>query len=442
MYTDNNNGKSCNDIDPKSELGILNTCTQCQKRKVKCDGAKPSCLNCARRSECCVYRRSVRYKKVPNKKTTQEINSPQSTNSPIDPLGQKIGYFSRFSSKPQNSFLKQANPIPLKEAPLTTSPRRGIINQHPNISPNKRNISSFDNLTSNSDDSSKCQNSYLNIRSTQFIDSPKQKISSFPDSDCQLTSPHSKFYSNESFFAHTSCIQSGTLQNENIHCSTPLFHSLSNKQDSQLFCFSPISNTSAETRIEYSHSTQSNALDGLGFTAILAVVFFILLMLLGPLPLFRKTVKAIIGHRISRYIFMASDKLFYKANPSVLILLQSNALASSLGVFLLFLSPILMLFFFIQLKLVIDGVTSNEYEKWGNIHDAIDDKVLYIVYPKNSSTAEDISQIGYLEIIQSESKKKDTRKKVLVKNKAQIKNIYDHGIIKNFKAVFFPRSLA
>ncbi|PVU84704.1 hypothetical protein BB561_007029, partial [Smittium simulii] len=60
------------------------------------------------------------------------------------------------------------------------------------------------------------------------------------------------------------------------------------------------------------------ALDGLGFTAILAVVFFILLMLLGPLPLFRKTAKAIIGHRISRYIFMASDKLFYKANPSVL----------------------------------------------------------------------------------------------------------------------------
>ncbi|PVU88239.1 hypothetical protein BB559_005660 [Furculomyces boomerangus] len=61
-----------------SGLAELITCISCQKRKVKCDGTKPSCSNCLRRKDDCNYRRSIRYKKIPLKKNPvkKQIKTP------------------------------------------------------------------------------------------------------------------------------------------------------------------------------------------------------------------------------------------------------------------------------------------------------------------------------------------------------------------------------
>ncbi|KAH8104927.1 hypothetical protein DFH11DRAFT_1465401, partial [Phellopilus nigrolimitatus] len=54
---------------PSTELGsgkrmtrgkIEVACDFCRKRKMRCDGARPSCRNCARKNEACIYTDEIR----------------------------------------------------------------------------------------------------------------------------------------------------------------------------------------------------------------------------------------------------------------------------------------------------------------------------------------------------------------------------------------------
>ncbi|KAJ2708034.1 hypothetical protein FB645_000143 [Coemansia sp. IMI 203386] len=48
-------------------IPLLKSCESCRQRKIKCSGDKPTCTHCARRHQPCIYRRSARYKRRPNR---------------------------------------------------------------------------------------------------------------------------------------------------------------------------------------------------------------------------------------------------------------------------------------------------------------------------------------------------------------------------------------
>ncbi|KAJ2788003.1 hypothetical protein GGI15_000263 [Coemansia interrupta] len=50
----------------------------CRQRKIKCSGEKPTCAHCARRHQPCIYRRSARYKRRPNRDGIGESAGPES----------------------------------------------------------------------------------------------------------------------------------------------------------------------------------------------------------------------------------------------------------------------------------------------------------------------------------------------------------------------------
>ncbi|OLY77757.1 hypothetical protein AYI68_g8208 [Smittium mucronatum] len=96
-----------NDSDMK-KLAILSTCICCQKRKVKCDGVKPSCFNCVRRGDVCQYRRSVRYRTAPQKQAPKNLmhRVPHSPNIVVErfyPSSPEYLSIARQSSEPFSS---------------------------------------------------------------------------------------------------------------------------------------------------------------------------------------------------------------------------------------------------------------------------------------------------------------------------------------------------
>ncbi|PVV03421.1 hypothetical protein BB560_002096 [Smittium megazygosporum] len=88
-----------------------------------------------------------------------------------------------------------------------------------------------------------------------------------------------------------------------------------------------------------------------------------------------------------------------------------------------------------MLVVVMSGTTTNETDKWEQIYDAIDDRVLYIVYPNNKEDSP-----GVLEIIMG-NPNKDTRKKELITSRKQIINIYNDGFLGNLNTIFFKNKL-
>ncbi|OMJ07973.1 Palmitoyltransferase swf1 [Smittium culicis] len=109
---------------------------------------------------------------------------------------------------------------------------------------------------------------------------------------------------------------------------------------------------------------------------------------------------------------------------------------SGLALFLLLVSPILLFFFIYQISLILSGMTTNEVEKWSNLHAAIDDKVLFAVYPAGSKQQDFESLVGKLEVIEIDDQELDTRPKLLITDRKFLKNSYDFGPWNNLKLIF------
>ncbi|KAJ1725504.1 hypothetical protein LPJ53_000319 [Coemansia erecta] len=82
-------GTNSTQMQLSAAIPLLKSCESCRQRKIKCSGDKPTCAHCARRHQPCIYRRSARYKRRPNRDGTGESAGPES--DPVAAKGARNG---------------------------------------------------------------------------------------------------------------------------------------------------------------------------------------------------------------------------------------------------------------------------------------------------------------------------------------------------------------